>query len=170
MLREGEDAVKETGVLSSNDAYTWDWNLISILLKSENRMRLSLHDSSHRTFIKKLIEFYMPSKNKYSHMDLGPSKTNIIYTTVGVDLINFLTDLKELDFNGFKPLNVILELFKDILHNVIAITASRSVHDCLFSPQHMMNTHCQSYFLFIGQFARTDVGLKVLDDIDMFTK
>lgn len=111
MLREGEDMVRETGVLSSNDAYTWDWNLTSVLLKGDYRNRINLNDSSHRTFIKKLIEFYTPSKNKYSHMDLGASKSSIIYTTVGIDLIHYLVDLKECDYNGFKPINVLLDLF-----------------------------------------------------------
>lgn len=127
-------------------------------------------DSSHRTFIKKLVEFFMPSKNKYSHMDLGTSKTSLAYTTAGIELINFLIELKEPEYNGIKPHMLIMELFKDILNNIISIMTSRSVHDCLFSPQHMVNTQCQSYFLFIGQFARTDFGLKMLEKMDMFTK
>ncbi|KAG5892421.1 hypothetical protein JTB14_003357 [Gonioctena quinquepunctata] len=170
VVRDGEDAVKETGVLVSNDPYTWDWNLINIILKGENNVKIDLLDTSHRTFIKKLLEFYMPSKNKYSHMDLGPSRSSLVYTTAGIELINFLTELKEPDYNGLKPQNMILELFKDILDNINAITESRNVHDCLFSPQHMANTQCQSYFLFIGQFSRTDVGNKVLEKISMFKK
>ncbi|CAG9817290.1 unnamed protein product [Phaedon cochleariae] len=170
VLRDGDDAVKETGVLLSNDAYTWDWNLINIILKGENNAKIDLFDSSHRTFVKKLLEFYMPSKNKYSHMDLGTSRSSVVYTTAGIELINFLTELKEPDFNGLKPLNMILDLFKDILSNIDAITTSRNVHDCLFSPQHMVNTQCQSYFLFIGQFSRSDVGVKVLENISMFKK
>lgn len=33
VLKDGDDVIKETGVLLSNDAFTWDWNLIKILLK-----------------------------------------------------------------------------------------------------------------------------------------
>lgn len=112
----------------------------------------------------------MPSNNKYSHMDLGTCKTSLAYTTAGIELINFLIELKEPEYNGIKPHTLIMELFKDILDNIGAITKSRNVHDCLFSPQHMVNTQCQSYFLFIGQFARTDFGLKMLEKMDMFTK
>nr|XP_023027367.1 rapamycin-insensitive companion of mTOR [Leptinotarsa decemlineata] len=170
VLKDDDDAIKETGVLVSNDPYTWDWNLINIILKGENQAKIDFFDTSHRTFVKKLLEFFMPSKNKYSHMDLGPSKSSIIYTTTGIELINFLIELKEPDYNGVKPQNMIMDLFKDILNNINAITESRNVHDCLFSPQHMVNTQCQSYFLFIGQFSRTDLGLKILENINMFKK
>ncbi|KAJ8979985.1 hypothetical protein NQ317_016648 [Molorchus minor] len=170
VLRDSDDIIKETGVLLSNDVFTWDWNLIKLLLKGEHYAKVDLNDSSHRSFIKKLVEFFMPSRNKYSHMDLGTSKTSLLYTTAGIELINFLIESKESDYNGFRPHFTVLELFKDILNNIMAITASRSVHDCLFSPQHMVNTQCQSYFLFIGQFARTNAGLKMLETIDMFTK
>ncbi|XP_056646449.1 rapamycin-insensitive companion of mTOR [Diorhabda sublineata] len=168
VLKDGDDPVRDTGVLLSNDAFTWDWNLINILLRGENNSRINLNDPSHRTFIKKLIEFYTPSKNKYSHMDLGTSRTSVTYTTAGIELINFLVELRDLDYNGLKPLNLIVDLFKDILSNINAIMTSKSVHDCLFSPQHMVNTHCQSYFLFIGQFSRTEVGIKVLENINLF--
>ncbi|XP_050502878.1 rapamycin-insensitive companion of mTOR [Diabrotica virgifera virgifera] len=168
VLRDGDDPIKETGVLLSNDAYTWDWSLINIVLKGENNSRIDLNDIAHRTFIKKLIEFYMPSKNKYSHMDLGTSRTSMVYTTAGIELINFLVELRDSDYNGLKPLNLIVDLFKDILSNIDSIMTSKSVHDCLFSPQHMVNTHCQSYFLFIGQFSRTEIGIKVLENINMF--
>ncbi|XP_018577043.1 rapamycin-insensitive companion of mTOR isoform X2 [Anoplophora glabripennis] len=170
VLKDGDDVIKETGVLLSNDAFTWDWNLIKILLKGEHNAKIDLLDSSYRTFVKKLVEFFMPSKNKYSHMDLGTSKTSLAYTTAGIELINFLIELKEPEYNGIKPHTLIMELFKDILSNITAITTSRSVHDCLFSPQHMVNTQCQSYFLFIGQFARTDFGLKMLEKMDMFSR
>ncbi|CAH1957732.1 unnamed protein product [Acanthoscelides obtectus] len=174
VLKDGEDPVKETGVLASNDAFTWDWNLINLLLKAENNSKIDFTDSSHRTFVKKLIEFYMPSKNKYSHMDLGTSKSSIIYTTAGIELIKFLVELKDTDYSGLRPrlmgAMLAMDLFQDILNNIEAVMTSRSVHDCLFSPQHMVSTQCQSYFLFIGQFARNVRGLKMLEGINMFQK
>lgn len=103
-------------------------------------------------------------------MDLGTTKSSIIYTTAGIELINFLVDQRDTDYNGLKPLNMIDDLFKDILNNINKITTSRSVHDCLFSPAHMLSTQCQSYFLFIGQFARTEIGIKALEKINMFKK
>ncbi|CAG9860535.1 unnamed protein product [Phyllotreta striolata] len=168
VLRDGDDPVKETGVLLSNDAYTWDWHLINIILKGENNSRIDLNDICHRTFIKKLVEFYMPSRNKYSHMDLTATKASIIYTTAGIELINFLVEQRDGDYNGLKPITLIMDLFNDILNNITKITSSKSVHDCLFSPAHMLTTQCQSYFLFIGQFSRTEVGIKLLEEINMF--
>lgn len=112
----------------------------------------------------------MPSKKKYSHMDLGTTKSSIVYTTAGIELVSFLVEAKDCDIGGLKPLAMIKELFQDILVNIDAISKSRSVHDCLFSPQHMATTQCQSYFLFVGQFAKLEVGVTLLDSIKMFTK
>lgn len=165
VLKNAEDTVKETGVLLSNDAFTWNWNLINILFTEPYREKIDLLDSSHKTFIKRLVEFYMPSKNKYSHMDLSSSKVNLTYTTTGIQLIDYLLNLKEHELSL-----LLLELFKDILNNILAIGSSKSVHDCLFSPQHMLNTHCQSYYLFIGRVAVTKNGINMLNSIDMFDK
>lgn len=160
-----EDTVKQTGVLSSNDASTWNWNLISILLKNESKDNIDIGESTHRSFIKRLIEFFMPSKKKYSHMDLGTSKSCWDCTNTGIELVDYLANFKDEEYNL-----MVLELFKDILENVLMITTAKNVHDCLFSPQHMLNTQCQSYFLFIGRFAATAVGIRMLDSINMFEK
>lgn len=98
-------------------------------------------------------------------MDLSSSKINLTYTTTGIQLIDYLLNLKETEYNM-----MLMDLFKDILNNILAIGSSKSVHDCLFSPQHMLNTHCQSYFLFIGRLASSKMGIDMLNTIDMFNK
>ncbi|XP_076265709.1 rapamycin-insensitive companion of Tor isoform X2 [Rhynchophorus ferrugineus] len=164
VLKDGDDIVKETGVLASNDALSWNWDLIKVILKA-NKVRLDLTESSHKVFVKRLLEFYTPSQNKYSHMDLGTTPADSFdLTSSGIDLINYLVELKQPEFQC-----MVLDLFKDIQVQIQAITNSRSVHDCLFSPAHMVNTHCQSYFLFIGQFSRSESGLWILNNIDMFS-
>lgn len=122
-----------------------------------------MNDSTHRTFLKRLVEFYMPSMNRYSHLDLITPKPTHGYTIVGIDLITLLVDIG--DPESTKLLHV---LFSDIYENIIAITKAKSAHDCLFSPQHMANTQCQSYFLFIGRLGSTREGVEMLKELGIF--
>lgn len=107
----------------------------------------------------------MPSKNRYSHMDLTSSKNTQGYTIVGIELIYCLVRLENADST-----KLLIDLFMDISNNITAITSGKSAHDCLFSPQHMSNTQCQSYFLFIGRFASTKVGSDILSSKKVFTQ
>jgi rapamycin-insensitive companion of mTOR len=66
---------------------------------------------------------------------------------------------------GGKLLN---ELLADIWVQIDAITSSKSAHDCLFSPQHMSNSVCQDYFMFIVRLCRCSKGLRVLDKAGIF--
>lgn len=124
-----------------------------------------MSETSHRNFLKRLVEFYTPSSNLYSHMDLSPSKNAHGYTSVGIDLIYCLQRLT----HPFCT-KLLLDLVTDILNNISAITMSRSSHDCLFSPQHMVNTQCQTYFLFIGRLGSSREGLNLLEEFDVFTE
>ncbi|KAL1513243.1 hypothetical protein ABEB36_002676 [Hypothenemus hampei] len=165
VLKDEDDIVKETGVLSSNEVKLWNWSLIRAVLKGDGGHKLDLTDSTHKLFLKRLLDFFKPSQNKYSHMDLGSSAAQAFeLTTSGIDFIKYLGDAKE-----FECQNMVLELFKDIHSQIKSISTSRSVHDCLFSPAHMINTHCQSYFLFIGQFVRSEFGRAILDNVKMFS-
>ncbi|KAF5269709.1 hypothetical protein FQA39_LY08632 [Lamprigera yunnana] len=163
VVKDGDDIIRDTGVLLSKDAFTWNWSVIKIILKGKSDLKLDLSESSHFTFLKRLVEFYMPSKNRYSHMDLTSSKNSQSYTVVGIELIYCLARLEDPD--GTK---LLLELFMDISNHIAAITNSKSAHDCLFSPQHMSNTQCQSYFLFVGRLASTKLGINVLNSIKLF--
>ncbi|KAK5644405.1 hypothetical protein RI129_005705 [Pyrocoelia pectoralis] len=146
VLKESDDIIRDTGVLLSKDAFTWNWNIIKIILKDK-------------------IEFYMPSNNRYSHMDLASSKNTQGYTLVGIELIHCLVRLEDPD-----AIKLLLDLFTDISNHIAAITSSKSAHDCLFSPQHMSNTQCQSYFLFIGRFATTKTGTGLLSSVKIFDR
>lgn len=105
----------------------------------------------------------MPSMNRYSHLDLITPKPTHGYTTVGIDLIRLLVEIG--DAESMKLLDM---LFSDIHENIIAIMKAKSAHDCLFSPQHMANTQCQSYFLFIGRLGSTREGVEMLKELGIF--
>lgn len=132
-------------------------------MQGESNFCLDMNDSTHRTFLKRLVEFYMPSMNRYSHLDLITPKPTHGYTTVAVDLIKLLVEIG--DPETMKLLHL---LFTDVQENIVAITRAKSAHDCLFSPQHMANTQCQSYFLFIGRLGSTREGVEMLKDLGIF--
>ncbi|KAK9696755.1 Rapamycin-insensitive companion of mTOR, middle domain [Popillia japonica] len=163
VLKDGDDQIRETGVLANTDILSWNWNLIKVIVRNEISLKLDMTETNHRNFLKRLVEFYTPSSKLYSHMDLSTSKNAQGYTAVGIDLIYCLLRLAD-------PFctKLLLDFFKDISANVGAITLSKSPHDCLFNPQHMMNTQCQTYFLFIGRLDSTREGAKLLSDIKMF--
>lgn len=122
-----------------------------------------MNDSTHRTFLKRLVEFYMPSMNRYSHLDLITPKPTHGYTTVAVDLIRLLVEIGDPE-----TMKLLQMLFTDVQENIVAITRAKSAHDCLFSPQHMANTQCQSYFLFIGRLGSCREGVEMLKDLGIF--
>lgn len=163
VFHSAKDIVKDTSVLLHKDHLQWNWNLIRIIIKGQSNIKLTMNDSSHKIFLRRLVDFYLPSNNKFSHMDLSASKVCLAYTMVGIELIQFLVELNEPEC--VKLLN---DLFIDILSHINALTSGKSVHDCLFSPQHMVNTQCQYYFLFVGRLATTELGLNILNQINMF--
>lgn len=67
-----------------------------------------------------------------------------------------------------ESIKLLKNLFTDISNHIAAITLGKSAHDCLFSPQHMANTQCQTYFLFIGRLGSSREGVKVLVELNIF--
>ncbi|XP_017771831.1 PREDICTED: rapamycin-insensitive companion of mTOR isoform X1 [Nicrophorus vespilloides] len=163
VMKDGDDVIKETGVLNNKDAYTWNWNVIKMILKGETEHEISASDANDRSFLKRLVDYYTPSSYRYSHMDLTSPKNSQGYTMVGLELIDCLLALNETFFN-----KLLLEWFENILSNIKSITTSKSAHDCLFSPQHMSNTQCQSYFLFIGRLGSKPAGEQLLLNLSFF--
>ncbi|KAK9881647.1 hypothetical protein WA026_017167 [Henosepilachna vigintioctopunctata] len=159
----GNDIIKDTGVLTHKDHLQWNWNLIRMIVKGESGLKVTLNESSHKMFFRRLVDFFLPSNSKYSHMDLSASKLCLAYTMVGIELIQFLTELDENE-----SIRLLTDLFKDILSHISALVGGKSVHDCLFSPQHMVTTQCQNYFLFIGRLATTECGVNILNQINIF--
>lgn len=120
-------------------------------------------DDNHCRFIRRLVHFYKPSSNRFSHQDLGHGRHIPSFVTAGIDLIDWLAKSSELEC-----VRLLTDLFHDINTQLMAISSSRSAHDCLFSPQHMSSTMCQMYFLYIGRMCRTQNGLIVLTNTNVF--
>lgn len=137
----------------------WDWELILLLLRCD----LIKMDENTIKFIKTLVNYFKPSNNRFSHEDLPLNRRLSVSTLVGLELIDKLLKSQELD-----SIRLLTDFFTDVSNQLLSITTSRSVHDCLFSPQHMTSTMCQQYFLFIGRMTKNEHGLNILTNTGIF--
>ncbi|KAL1396742.1 hypothetical protein pipiens_010300, partial [Culex pipiens pipiens] len=161
-LKENERLIKDSNVLANKDANMWDWDIVITIFRSDS-LGSKLDDQNTR-FIKRIIEYFKPSNNRFSHQDLsGNSRQLPAYVTAALELIDWLQQSQELEC-----IRILTDLFTDISRQLMAIHAKKSAHECLFSPQHMSSTMCQQYFLFIGRMCRTEKGLGVLTNTDVF--
>lgn len=161
-LKENERLIKDSNVLANKDANVWDWDIVITIFRSDS-LGSKLDDQNTR-FIKRIIEYFKPSNNRFSHQDLsGTSRQLPAYVTAALELIDWLQQSQELEC-----IRILTDLFTDISRQLMAIHAKKSAHECLFSPQHMSSTMCQQYFLFIGRMCRTEKGLGVLTNTDVF--
>lgn len=122
-------------------------------------------DDTQCRFIRALVNFFKPSTNRFSHMELGSGRNVNICVTAGLELIDWL-----LQSQALECIRLLTDLFSDINTHLMAILTSRSAHDCLFSPHHMSTTMCQQYFLFIGRMCRSQKGLGILNNTDIFER
>ncbi|KAJ9598512.1 hypothetical protein L9F63_010802, partial [Diploptera punctata] len=161
--KENDDLLKESAVLIHKDGFSWNWNIVRTVLKNRSDALKKLEDSNHRMFLRRLVHYFKPSSNRFSRVELGNKKQTQMYTLAGLELIDCLLEADEAE--GMKLLT---ELVSDICIQIEAITSSKSAHDCLFSPQHMSNSICQDYFLFIGRLCRCSKGSRVLDKTGIY--
>lgn len=158
MLKDSDDVLRESMVLSNKDGFSWNWNIVRAILKSRSDALKRLEDSNYKTFLRRLVQYYKPSSNRFSRVELSSKRQMNIYTLTGFELLDCLLETEETE--GQKLLS---EFLADLWLQIDAITSSRSAHDCLFSPQHVSNSLCQDYFLFIGRLCRTSRGLRILE-------
>lgn len=120
-------------------------------------------EESSLQFLKNLIGYFKPSNNHFSHQELVHGKSLPACVKVGLDFIDWL-----LSINSLESLRLLTDFFTDVATQLLAVTTSNRAHDCLFSPQHMNNTMCQQYFLFIGRMCRSQRGIDILTNTAVF--
>ncbi|XP_049290189.1 rapamycin-insensitive companion of mTOR [Anopheles funestus] len=163
-LTEGDRLLKESNVLAVKDANMWDWDIIITILRSD-LLGMKLDEQNTR-FVRRIVDYFKPSNNRFSHQDFAHLNSNRqmpAYVTAGLELIDAMLQSTELEY-----IRILTDLFTDISRQLMAIHAKKSAHECLFSPLHMTGTMCQHYFLFIGRMCRTEGGLEILRNTDVF--
>lgn len=157
-LKDFDDILRESAVLSNKDGFSWNWTVVRTVLKSQYIGLKKLEDSNCRTFMRRLVNYFKPSSNRFSRVEVGNRRQTHIYTLAGCELIDCLLEAEEPEGGKLLP-----ELLADIWQHIDGITSSKTAHDCLFSPQNMQNSLCQYYFLFIGRMCRTNRGQQTLE-------
>ncbi|XP_055685205.1 rapamycin-insensitive companion of mTOR [Lutzomyia longipalpis] len=168
--------LKDSNVLLNKDGNVWDWDIIVAILKSDSLLKM---DDNQCRFIRRLVHYFKPSNNRFSHQDLGHGRHIPGTVLAGVELVDWLLRCQDggaqqqqnkVHKYSMESLRHLTDLFADINSHLQAISTSRSAHDCLFSPQHMISTMCQQYFLFIGRMCRSDHGIIILKNTDIFNQ
>jgi len=156
--------IKESGVVAQRDPQSWKWELILSALKWPSEALRKLEDSTCRLFLKKVTDFYLPSSNMFSRLELDSSRTRYL-ARVGQALLDFLLSSIPVGSVQADPeaSQRIDTLLSDIMTCVEEVIQSSSPHDCVFSPTRLINTACQLYFLFLGRLSRTETGRNCLD-------
>lgn len=85
--KESERLIKLSNVLLNQDGTAWDWDIVITILKSDI---LSKSDDGHARFIKRLVQYFKPSNNRFSHQDLGHGRHIPSSVLAGVELIDWL--------------------------------------------------------------------------------
>lgn len=150
-------------VMQNKDGNTWNWEIIRTILRENDDTIINLSDSSHRAWVGKIVEYLKPSSNKYSHADLAPTWQAHSTTRAGCQLIRHL-----IRHNDSDSIRLLETLFVDVSDQIMAIQTGKKAHECLFSPQHMCNTMCQMYFLFVGQLCHSQAGLKIFKETKLY--
>ncbi|XP_059471780.1 rapamycin-insensitive companion of mTOR [Neocloeon triangulifer] len=157
-----EDSIKKSAVLANKDPFFWNWNVVLTILKSRNDSLIKLEDSNYKLFVRRLVEFFRPSNNRFSQIKLGHSHSHL-YTLVACEVVEYLVEADEGEAS-----RLLTELIIDIGEHIQAIIKADSAHDCLFSPHNVTHSMCQVYFLVIGRLCHFSKGVKVLEAASIF--
>ncbi|CAG7716760.1 unnamed protein product [Allacma fusca] len=151
--------LKETGVTTSKDQFSWNWELIFTLIRWVPNSLKKVDDSSWRTFLRRLIDFFKPSNNIFARIELGKGQSHL-YARVGCYLMEFLADEAE----NFSGTTLLEEFLADVaLHLDELLRNNQNPYVCFLSPSRLESTVSQTYFLFLGKLTQSPKGMKMLE-------
>ena len=70
--------IKESGVTTYRDPQSWKWELVSASLKWPGDTLRRLEDTQSKLYLKKLTDFFLPSSNMFSRLEVDGSKTRYL--------------------------------------------------------------------------------------------
>lgn len=71
------------------DPSNWKWDMISAVFRWPNEAFKSMEAQEHRTFVKRIVEFFKPSGSLFCHEELTNKKTRFL-TRTGCYVLDFL--------------------------------------------------------------------------------
>ncbi|RXG72546.1 Rapamycin-insensitive companion of mTOR [Armadillidium vulgare] len=142
-----QQTLKSSALLTKCPSTDWKWNLIVPVLRWPSSSLLSLEDSTYRSFIEKLVQYFKPSSKLFSRVECTHPSA-LIQADALVAFVEFLEDQE-------KFLSTFL---RDLTSSLKEVACERPFHDAYFSPSHMSITVCQYYFLAIGRLTSHSKG------------
>ncbi|CAH1775574.1 unnamed protein product [Owenia fusiformis] len=149
-------AIKDSKILSSQDWYKWDIQLISSILSWPDDNLKKLDDQISIRFVQRLTQFLKPSSRQYASIEQS-HKDAKLFSVAGCHFVDFLLSCEETEAQTY-----INELFLDIASCLSEIRSERAPLDALLSPSNVINTLCQDYFLLMGRFTFSAKGEEIL--------
>lgn len=141
---------------------SWDWYLVSSLLKWPSESLRALSESTHRTFIRRLVFFYKPSSRQFSLMETKRECANQIIT-VGCQLFEFLLEADEGRATEF-----IEDFLIDLCNCLHEAQLPGAAMSALLGPSRMLAMVSHAYFLFIGRLASSSKGSRLLERLGVY--
>ena len=83
-------------VIPNRDPQAWSWDTIMLILRWPSDGLKRLEDSNHKTFIRKITDYFKPSSNMFSRLELESQKTRQ-HGRIGCALLDFLLAASSLD-------------------------------------------------------------------------
>lgn len=97
-INENERLIKDSNVLGNKDANMWDWDIVITIFRSDS-LGSKLDDQTCTRFIRRIIDYFKPSNNRFSHQDLTRYNRQLPpYVTAGLELLDWLQQSQEVCF------------------------------------------------------------------------
>ncbi|CAG2169861.1 unnamed protein product, partial [Oppiella nova] len=141
---------------------TWDWDLIDSVLRWPGDALKKLDDNNHKTFVRKLLQFYKPSNKQFSAISNTDDKERLL-CVVGQHFLDFL-----LDADDSKVHEYVEEFFVDLDNCFAQIAVEVPPQNAILSPGRLLSTLSHSYFLFIGRLTNSNKGKKWLEKTGIY--
>lgn len=148
--------IKDTLVLSK-EYISWDWDLISSILKWPGESLKSLGDATLRNFVKRLLLFFKPSSKQFSLIEAKREGSRQI-VIVGCQLFEFLLEADESRANDY-----IEDFLIDLCNCLHEVEKEVAVLAAVLSPTRVASTVAHGYFLFLGRLSSSSKGTKCME-------
>ncbi|KAH6941719.1 hypothetical protein HPB50_022930 [Hyalomma asiaticum] len=141
---------------------SWDWHLVSSLLKWPSESLRALSESTHKTFIRRLVLFYKPSSRQFSLMETKRECANQVIT-VGCQLFEFLLEAEEGRATEF-----IEDFLIDLCNCLHEAQLPGAAMSALLGTSRMLAMVSHAYFLFVGRLGSSSKGSRLLERLGVY--
>ncbi|KAK8757785.1 hypothetical protein V5799_004581, partial [Amblyomma americanum] len=159
---EGAQRSMQDSLVLAKEYNSWDWHLVSSLLKWPSDSLRALGDSTHRSFVRRLVYFFKPSSRQFSLMEAKREGARHIIT-VGCQLFEFLLEADEGRATEF-----IEDFLIDLCNCLHEAQLPGAAMSALLGPSRMLAMVSHSYFLFVGRLASSSRGSRLLERLGVY--